>query len=74
VKEPKVKSKFKYCPSIFQVLTESRNQSMKQLISMEEEDDFDDPMSPTPVKGTYNLKKLSMLCRRQCVSFLVLVA
>lgn len=24
------------------------------LVAMEEEDDFDDPMTPTPVKGLFN--------------------
>ena len=28
------------------------------LVAMEEEDDFDDPMTPTPVKGLFNDMKV----------------
>ena len=36
---------------LLQALRESRDRSTKKLVDMEEEDDFDDPVSPSPVKG-----------------------
>ncbi|KAK3703967.1 hypothetical protein QZH41_009890, partial [Actinostola sp. cb2023] len=47
--------------SLQKILSESRNRSMRQLISMEEEDDFDDPMSPSPVKAYVQQKAQPIL-------------
>lgn len=34
-----------------QALQEARVQTTDTLVAMEEEDDFDDPLTPTPIKG-----------------------
>lgn len=34
-----------------QALQEARVQTTDTLVAMEEEDDFEDPLTPTPIKG-----------------------
>lgn len=41
-------------PIFYQALQEARMTTTNTLVAMEEEDDFDDPMTPTPVKGLFN--------------------
>lgn len=44
-----------FLTEICQALQDARIRTTNTLVAMEEEDDFDDPMTPTPVKGEYYL-------------------
>ena len=43
---------FYHC-NVYQALQEARIKTTNTLVAMEEEDDFEDPMTPTPVKGQH---------------------
>ena len=59
---------------VAQFLVDSRDQSVKLLMTIEQTDEFNNPVSPTPVKGkrpahSMSVKFGNVLC---CAAFIVL--